>query len=296
MKFKTLLVPAFATLACMSSACSTGCNCEGNSGNGWYSVCYSNGDGADPIMASENIISRKVKVNSFSGIRSDGFIDVDYIADPSASSPEITVYAPDNVMDRIKVSTDGAVLKVGIKDHTAIKFKDSGNSSKMKVVVRYRNVSNLMTSGSGDLDISGNFDGQSDLEIKTSGSGDIDLKGNITLESLKIFTSGSGDVEFENGLLKCNKFTVRTSGSGDVEIKYVQADEIQASTNGSGDMTLSGNARSVALSSSGTGDINAYSLKALTGSAYASGTGDIKCNVAELASKASGMGEVENRR
>lgn len=295
MKFRVLLVPAVMTALCLT-ACSAGCNCNGNSGSGWTSMSYFNSDDANPIIASNNIVSRNVNVNSFKKIRSNGFIDVEYIADPSVSSPVVTVQGPDNVIDRITVKTDGSVLNVGVKERTSIKFKGSDVADKMKVVVKYKDVSSFITSGSGDFDISGNFAGQNSLEIKTAGSGDVDLKGNITLGQLKIVTAGSGDVEFENGLLKCNKFIISTAGSGDVEIKSVEADEIQASTSGSGDMKLTGNTRLVALSSSGSGDINASSLTALTGSAYASGTASIRCNVKDLSSKSSGMASIDNRR
>lgn len=124
----------------------------------------------------------------------------------------------------------------------------------------------LKISGSGDVNLSGvrgtfklNITGSGDVTasglqldecgIYVSGSGDVKLKGKAAGLSTKIV--GSGDLN-AYGLTAVN-VSIKSSGSGDIVVNVV--DRIDATLNGSGDLTYYGSPEYVNVVANGSGDV-----------------------------------------
>jgi hypothetical protein len=105
----------------------------------------------------------------------------------------------------------------------------------------------LRTSGSGDAHLSGIE--ASRVHVRTSGSGDVHLAGGAT--SLNAQSSGSGDISAKD--LRVEQGVLRTSGSGDV--RGTVTESVDASSSGSGDITIWGKPGDRSRNSTGSGDI-----------------------------------------
>ena len=83
------------------------------------------------------------------------------------------------------------------------------------------------------------------------------------------------------------------SGHGDADISGIHNQDFRATVNGSGDITLKGDANTLILEVNGTGDINAKKVNAANLIADLRGTGDIEGHATEtLNVNISGTGDV----
>ena len=85
------------------------------------------------ITPSKNYITQKVKVDHFEGISTSTSIDVVYTQTTDDTSVEI--YAPDNLMEYVKVETEGGMLKIGIQSKEKGKGLNIRGSHETKVYV-----------------------------------------------------------------------------------------------------------------------------------------------------------------
>ena len=67
-------------------------------------------DSKDAIVPSKNYITQKVKVDNFDGISTSSSIDVKYTQ--TTGSTDVEVYAPDNLMEYVKLEVEGGMLKI----------------------------------------------------------------------------------------------------------------------------------------------------------------------------------------
>lgn len=103
--------------------------------------------------------------------------------------------------------------------------------------------------------------------------------------------SGSGDIVGKK-TLKATNFKTSMSGSGDITLS-VEAKYFSASMSGSGDMNLSGKTTDFEATISGSGDIKAYDLNADNVEATVSGSADIKVSANKsLKARVSGSGDI----
>ena len=68
------------------------------------------GESKEGIVPSKNYITQKVKVDNFDGISTSTSIDVNYTQ--TAGNTDVEIYAPDNLMEYVKVENDGGMLKI----------------------------------------------------------------------------------------------------------------------------------------------------------------------------------------
>ena len=114
----------------------------------------------------------------------------------------------------------------------------------------------------------------------------------VPIESIDgVSLSGSGDIVGKT-TLQSDNFKTSISGSGDISLT-VEAKSIDASMSGSGDMNLSGKTTDFEVSVSGSGDIRAYDLAADFVDAQVSGSADIKVTATQmLKARVSGSGDI----
>lgn len=167
-------------------------------------------------------------------------------------------------LDYLKNSGSGDFDISGEMEGTNVVFEING-SGDIDAELEASNLQ-LSISGSGDVKFSGV---RGDLAIKISGSGDVVGDG-LKLNSCEIMVYGSGDVKLKGKTAKLTskqsgsgdfngygltavKVYARSNGSGDVVVHAVE--KLEATLNGSGDLTYYGTPEYVNVESNGSGEV-----------------------------------------
>ena len=244
---------------------------------------------AESIVPSKNYVTKKVQVDKFDGISTATSIDVVYTQ--ASGSPDIEVYAPDNLMEYVQVEVEDGMLKVKFKSKES-PFNSINIRGKHQTEVRVSApaIHALRASSSGDIFLRNGIQVTGKVSMKSSSSGDIE-GGKIVCDELIASASSSGDILLER--VECTSLNVNASSSGDVSVKELKAETVEADASSAGDVILAGECRFADLSASSSGDVQAKYLKADEVVARASSAGDVTCYPLEsLKASASSSGSV----
>lgn len=201
------------------------------------------GDNAgEKITASDNYITREAMAGEFHSLTCNLPGDVIYTPGDCA----VSIYAPDNVMERVSVSNENGTLVI------------KSNLS------RIRNLKKITINISSPVLESLNFNGAVDFNAPEG----------ITALNFDAIVNGAGDIDI-NGL-KASDAEITVNGAGDARINGIDCDAIAVAINGAGDAKLSGKAASADLSISGAGDIDARQLDCTDINSKIRGMGSIK--------------------
>lgn len=233
-------------------------------------------DSKDAIVPSKNYITQKVKVDNFDGISTSSSIDVKYTQ--TTGSTDVEVYAPDNLMEYVKLEVEGGMLKIFFYSEETGKGINIKGKHDTEVRISAPAVRALRASSSGDIFLMNGLQCEEEVSLSASSSGDI-KGGNILCKALETEASSSGDIELEN--VECTSLITEASSAGDISINDVKAETVNVQASSSGDVSLAGVCRSAKFESSSAGDIEADGLKAEHVIAKASSTGDITCHATE---------------
>jgi hypothetical protein len=216
-----------------------------------------------------------VKVEAFDGISTATSIDVVYT---QSDHTDIEVYAPDNLMEYVKVENDGKMLKIHFDTKRMGNRINIRGKHDTKVSISAPAVHALHTSSSGDILLMNGLKTDGEVSIQASSAGEI--KGsNVSCGELVVEASSAGDIELKN--VACSTLKIEASSAGDVEIEALEAKKVVAEASSSGDVSLEGACRLANLESSSAGDIDADGLKAIEVVAVASSSGDVSCHAVE---------------
>ena len=233
-------------------------------------------DSKDAIVPSKNYITQKVKVDNFEGISTSSSIDVKYTQ--TTGSTDVEIYAPDNLMEFVKLEVEGGMLKIYFYSEETGKGINIKDKHDTEVRIAAPAVHALQASSSGDILLMNGLQCEEEVSLSASSSGDI-KGGNILCKALETEASSSGDIELEN--VECTSLVTEASSAGDISIGDVKAETVNVEASSSGDVSLSGVCRSAKFESSSAGDIEADELKAEHVIAKASSAGDITCHATE---------------
>ena len=233
-------------------------------------------DSKDAIVPSKNYITQKVKVDNFEGISTSSSIDVKYTQ--TNGSTDVEVYAPDNLMEYVKLEVEGGMLKIFFYSEETGKSINIKGKHDTEVRIAAPAVHALQASSSGDILLMNGLQCEEEVSLSASSSGDI-KGGNILCKALVTEASSSGDIELEN--VECTSLITEASSAGDISINDVKAETVNVQASSSGDVSLAGVCRSAKFESSSAGDIEADGLKAEHVIAKASSAGDITCHATE---------------
>ena len=233
-------------------------------------------DSKDAIVPSKNYITQKVKVDNFDGISTSSSIDVKYTQ--TTGSTDVEVYAPDNLMEYVKLEVEGGMLKIFFYSEETGKSINIKGKHDTEVRIAAPAVHALQASSSGDILLMNGLQCEEEVSLSASSSGDI-KGGNILCKALETEASSSGDIELEN--VECTSLMTEASSAGDISINDVKAETVNVQASSSGDVSLAGVCRSAKFESSSAGDIEADGLKAEHVIAKASSAGDITCHATE---------------
>ena len=233
-------------------------------------------DSKDAIVPSKNYITQKVKVDHFEGISTSSSIDVKYTQ--TTGSTDVEVYAPDNLMEYVKLEVEGGMLKIFFYSEETGKSINIKGKHDTEVRIAAPAVHALQASSSGDILLMNGLQCEEEVSLSASSSGDI-KGGNILCKALETEASSSGDIELEN--VECTSLMTEASSAGDISINDVKAETVNVQASSSGDVSMAGVCRSAKFESSSAGDIEADGLKAEHVIAKASSAGDITCHATE---------------
>lgn len=228
------------------------------------------------IVASKNYETKQVKVGNFDGISTSTSIDVIYTQ--TSGRQNVEVYAPDNVIQYVRVEVEDGILKVGFNSKGFKNGLSIRGEHKTQVRVSAPEIRRLYASSSGDIILKNGLQTTGLVTMKSSSSGDI-KGGDVTCDELVAMASSSGDVEL--GKVECVSLEAKASSSGDVEIAYLTAESVNAQASSSGDVILSGKADKANFEASSSGNVEAKHLKVNQVAAKASSSGDVFCHAVE---------------
>ena len=186
------------------------------------------------IVPSKNYITQKVKVEAFDGISTATSIDVVYT---QSDHTDIEVYAPDNLMEYVKVENDGKMLKIHFDTKRMGNRINIRGKHDTKVSISAPAVHALHTSSSGDILLMNGLKTDGEVSIQASSAGEI--KGsNVSCGELVVEASSAGDIELKN--VACSTLKIEASSAGDVEIEALEAKKVVAEASSSGDLSFEG--------------------------------------------------------
>ena len=233
-------------------------------------------DSKDAIVPSKNYITQKVKVDNFEGISTSSSIDVKYTQ--TNGSTDVEVYAPDNLMEYVKLEVEGGMLKIYFYSEETGKSINVKGKHDTEVRISAPAVHALRASSAGDILLINGLQCEEEVSLEASSAGDI-KGGNILCKALETEASSSGDIELE--AVECTSLVTEASSAGDISINHVKAETVSVEASSSGDVSMAGVCRSAKFESSSAGDIEADELKAEHVIAKASSSGDVTCHATE---------------
>ena len=233
-------------------------------------------DSKDAIVPSKNYITQKVKVDNFEGISTSSSIDVKYTQ--TNGSTDVEVYAPDNLMEFVKLEVEGGMLKIYFYSEETGKGINIKGKHDTEIRISAPAVHALRASSAGDILLMNGLQCEEEVSLEASSAGDI-KGGNILCKALETEASSSGDIELE--AVECTSLVTEASSAGDISINHVKAETVSVEASSSGDVSMAGVCRSAKFESSSAGDIEADELKAEHVIAKASSSGDVTCHATE---------------
>jgi len=243
---------------------------------------YSSFWGGKRIVASNNLVTKDIKVNNFTEVRVTGSPDVTYTQKPGHANVE--VYTSDNIVDLLDIKVENNTLYIGFKKNISVSYK------KLEIRVSSESLNGISVTGSGDIYLANGLKSNDDLSVNITGSGDFHGK-DIDCGKLNINVAGSGDIKANN--IICQELKTSVTGSGDILLKDIATTHVEARVSGSGSATLTGTAQDASYSVAGSGDLFAADFKVSNISAKVAGSGDIKCYATDiLKARTTGSGSI----
>lgn len=194
-----------------------------------------------PIIGNGKLIERTIQVGTFDSLDISGVIDLEFIV---ADTPRVVIYVDENLQNLQTTNLSRGVLAIGIKPYTSIR------ASRGSIITVYGpSITELVTSGTGDVTIAGINLTHKDFSLISSGTGDCTLQGQVT--NLDIRSSGTGNIYAKT--LTTNNVHLTLSGVGDCHI--MANTSITGSMSGIGDLYYYGKPAHFSVQRSGLGDI-----------------------------------------
>ncbi len=211
-----------------------------------------------------NVISQERNVGDFSEISLNCSADLTIL---QGASTKVVVKADENLMKQIETEVSGDKLKIDIDGNIS-------RATRLDVIVTVNNLHEIRVNGSGDVESENTISGIG-LDIHINGSGNIEL--DLDVKNVNCSINGSGDIKL-TGVQ--GDFSLKVNGSGSFEGEDMQLDYCEIRIMGSGDVELAGSASKVEITQSASGDVNLYGLDAQDVSATGNGSGDMVVSVA----------------
>ncbi len=208
---------------------------------------------AATIVPSSKYVSRKVNSGDFSAVCTNTAIDIIYTVGPRS----IEIYAPDNLINYIKVSQSGSEIRVNYSENMTI----NGNH-KSYVKISAPAVSRFTTGSAGKITIDSPLTLKGNtVELNVNSAGNIKAK-TIDAQTVSLKTNSAGNIE--TGSLKADEIRLINNSVGNITTGNIIAEQsAKVIANSAGNITLpeivAGNQVSVNANSVGKVDVSAMS-------------------------------------
>lgn len=182
------------------------------------------------LVANNNVISETRDLSGFEQVEAGGANNV-HVA--YGENFKVELRGSSNLVQAYETKIDNKTLTLRYNDDVNVDDDD------VEVFVTLPLLNGVTLSGSGDMDIRGQFPEAKEFVVNINGSGDINVSESFSCVSLEVDISGSGKAELSN--LQTVRSDVTISGSGDT---YVHAEEqLDVRINGSGTVYYKGSPR-----------------------------------------------------
>lgn len=222
-------------------------SCLVSSAHGWQQVT---GKGA--------VVRRSLTVQAFHGFAVEGAMDV--IITP-ASVQSVEIEAQENLIGLVTTEVRNGVWRIATREGYS-------TSEPFVVHIRVPVIDVVELDGSGNVKADGSFTAGA-VKLAVNGSGDIDMA--FAARSVDVQVQGSGDVTVAGS---CTELRAAVVGSGDINARDLQAESVQASVSGSGDIVVHATKR-LNAAISGSGDV-VYAGDPMTVDQRIDGSGEVR--------------------
>lgn len=193
------------------------------------------------ITGSGPVSTEQRNVSGFSSVNVNGSSKV-FIT--QGNTIDVKVIAYSNLIPYLETKVQNETLLIAYKSNANIQNDNSEIYITMPVLT------SLTTSGSGNINSTGNFSDIDHLNVSISGSGNISIEKGVA-KSYSISISGSGNVNSFG--LSAKLADVNISGSGNAELTVLE--NLKARINGSGNIYYMGNPSIINSDISGSGKL-----------------------------------------
>lgn len=216
------------------------------------------------IRGSGELASEAREVPAFSAIRVNSSADVILTR---GTEQEVVASADDNVLPYLRTEVEGDTLVVDLRSDSRGGLSLTNLRHPPRVEVTAPNVTELVTTSSGNITANRMDGGRIVLESSSSGGVSV---GSIQGDEVRIRVSSSGDVTVDE--LDAEQLDVRSTSSGDVTIGGGQAASQDVELTSSGNYEA-GNLRSpqATVNSSSSGDATVWVTENLEADSSSSG-------------------------
>lgn len=170
-------------------------------------ICWPSFAESAVIHPSKTYVRRVVKTNErVTSIETRTSIDIEYTEAPTQ---EIVIYAPENIVDYVRVDIFGSSLRVYYRGSFSIK----GNC-EVKLMIKSPYVTDFIASSAGDIIIKGAIKRSGEVKLVTNSAGYI-LAGDITAPTVQLSVKSAGYVI--TGNINCSAANLTTQSAGDIK-------------------------------------------------------------------------------
>lgn len=195
----------------------------------------------DVIWGKGSVETETREISSFTKVSVKGSTDV-HITHSDNFNVKVKGYH--NIIPYLRTYVENGTLEIKFESDKAI------HKNNAEVYISMPVLEGLKTSGSGNIDVKGNFENVEHFDASISGSSNISIEKALA-ENLKLSISGSGD--FKSFGLEAEEADVNLSGSGRAELTVHERLNVKIS--GSGDVYYKGEPGDVQVKISGSGKL-----------------------------------------
>ena len=245
-------------------------------------------DDIERITPSKNIVTKSLTVSSFDDLDISSSLSVKFVQ--STGKPQVTVKAPDNLIDRVIVKTEGNKLVVRLQKNTSISNMWKGKNDLILVTITAPAPTEIDMSGATSF--SADVLNVKKLEVDISGASVFKV-GNLAATKCEFDVSGASDVKIDAANVADSDFDV--SGASSAKVGNLSGTNTSVEIAGASKVNIVGTTGMLDLDVSGTSAALLGDFAAIKGKVDVSGMSTAKTRIGKITSRSvSGMSVLDN--